>query len=237
MEFSNVSLGDPPDGPPLAPHGLDLGEGVAVAVRVPAPDALPPIAAWPIDPAERAGAAKWGARRQNTWIAGRVALRAAAARLGVAWGPILSDDRRAPALPAGVSGSLTHTSDWAVAWLAPADGRTRGLDLEDPTRPVLKLAPSLLTADEQAALAALPADAQNGELIRRFALKEAIYKAIDPKYRRYVDFLEVEVWPAGDGAATVRWRLEKGEAPPAAITLCARRWGSAGWLCTAVASW
>ncbi|MCB9550360.1 MAG: 4'-phosphopantetheinyl transferase superfamily protein [Myxococcales bacterium] len=237
MKNPNVSLADPPALPPLAPHALDLGEGAAVAVRVPAPDALPPIEDWPIDPAERAAAAKWGARRQNTWIAGRVALRAAAARLGFACGPILPDDRRAPILPAGLCGSLTHTSEWAVAWLAPADGRTRGIDLEDPARPVLPLTPTLLTAAEQAALAALPAEAQNGELIRRFALKEAIYKAIDPKYRRYVDFLEVEVWPGADETAAVVWRLAKDEAPPAAITLRALRWGSAGWLCTAVAEW
>lgn len=231
----------PTAAPPLTVHRFALDGAEAVAVRVPAPDALPPIEAWPIEPAERAHAARFGPRRQNTWVAGRLALRAACRGLGFEPGPILPDDRRAPTLPAGLSGSLTHTADWAVAWLAPADGRTRGVDLEDPDRAVLHLQGALLTPPEATALAARPEAAQNADLIRRFALKEAIYKAIDPRYRRYVDFREVSVWPdapdAEAGAARVEWHLTGGEAPPRALELRWHRWGAAGWLCTALADW
>ena len=232
-----MALPTPPDVPPLVPRPLDLGEGVAVCVRVPPHDALPPVEAWPIAPAERAQAAGWGTRRQNTWIAGRLALREAAKALGVTCGPIVPNDRRAPTLPASVSGSLTHTTDWAVAWMAPADGRTRGIDLEDPARGGMHLAPMLLTDAERVELDALPAGEQQSALIRRFALKEAVYKAIDPKYRRYVDFKEVETRPADDGTAAVTWMLAEGEAPPRVMTLRWARWGDAGWLCTAVADW
>lgn len=243
MVFPRSIAEGPPEVAPLVPVAVGLGGGygsVAVAVRVPAPDALPPVEQWPIDAVEREHARAFGPRRQNTWIAGRVALRAAGEALGVRLGPVLPDARRAPALPTSLSGSLTHTSEWAVAWLAPADGRTRGVDLEDAARSVVKLAPTILTTEEQAAVFALPATVQNAEIVRRFALKEAIYKAIDPRYRRYVDFLEVEVWPdegEGEGSAKVVWRLAQGEVPPQEMVLRWRRWGTAGWLCTAVASW
>lgn len=231
----------PADALPLTAHRFELDGGRAVAVPVPAPDALPPIAEWPIGPVERAHAAKFGPRRQNTWLAGRVALRAACRDLGVEPGPILPDDRRAPALPPTVSASLTHTDRWAVAWAAPADGRTRGIDLEDPTRGGLHLQHMLLTDPETAELAARPAARQKAELIRRFALKEAVYKAIDPRYRRYVDFKEVAIWPEpvdGEaGRARIEWMLAEGEPPPKSMTLRWRRWGDAGWLCTAEADW
>ena len=49
-------------------------------------------------------------------------------------------------------------------------------------------------------------------MLRAFALKEAVYKAIDPFLRRHVGFLEVAVWPAADGHAVVEaapaWGLE-----------------------------
>lgn len=235
-------LADPPSAAPaLTIHRFALDGGQAVAVPVPAPDAIPPIEAWPIDPVERRHAAKFGARRQNTWIAGRLALREACRAVGVEPGPILPDDRRAPRLPATVSASLTHTDRWALAWAAPADGRTRGIDLEDPTRGGLHLQDMLLTAPEAAALAARPAERQKSELIRRFALKEAVYKAIDPRYRRYVDFKEVALWPdppgAEAGTARIDWILAEGEAPPAEMILRWRLWGDAGWLCTAEARW
>ncbi len=233
---------DPPaTAAPLTVHHFDLDGGRAVVVPVPAPDAIPAVADWPIDPAERAHAAKFGPRRQNTWIAGRMALREACRAVGIEPGPILPDDRRAPTLPASVSASLTHTDRWAVAWAAPADGRTRGIDLEDPTRGGLHLQRMLLTEPEAVDLASRPAARQQAELIRRFALKEAVYKAIDPRYRRYVDFKEVAIWPdpadADAGTARIEWMLAEGEAPPKGMILRWRLWGDAGWLCTAEAAW
>jgi 4'-phosphopantetheinyl transferase EntD len=49
-------------------------------------------------------------------------------------------------------------------------------------------------------------------VILAFALKEAIYKAIDPHLRRYVGFQEVAVWPDAHGGARVEpladWGLD-----------------------------
>jgi 4'-phosphopantetheinyl transferase EntD len=163
MVFPRLIAEGPPEMAPLVPVAVELGEGTAVAVRVPPHDALPPVEQWPIDAAEREHARGFGPRRQNTWIAGRMALRAAGERLGVAWGPILPDARRAPALPSSVSGSLTHTSEWAVAWLAPADGRTRGVDLEDAARSVVKLAATILTAGAGGGFCAAGRGAERGD--------------------------------------------------------------------------
>lgn len=235
-----TELAPPPDPAPLSIHRFALDGARAVAVPVPSPAAIPPVEEWPIHPAERAHAARFGPRRQNTWIAGRLALREACRAVGIDPGPILPDDRRAPGLPPEVSASLTHTDRWAVAWAASADGITRGIDLEDPRRGGLHLQDMLLTDPEKAALAQRPVASQRSDLIRRFALKEAIYKAIDPRYRRYVDFKEVAVWPdpidGMAGAARVDCMFAEGETPPA-LHLRWRRWGEAGWLCTAEARW
>lgn len=233
---------------PLSRHRLTPTDGPADgllwAVRVPTTAELPPPDRWPVHPDEVEQGRGYGVRRQITWVAGRLAIRAALGELlGVepaTLGPVGTDDRRAPRWPAGVSGSLTHTDRWAIAWVARGDGLTRGIDLEDPRRGGMHLADMLLLEPEKAATVALPESAQTSDLIRRFALKEAIYKAIDPRYRRYVDFKEVAVWPdaAGDmGGARVEWSLAQGERPPAEMGLSWQRWGDAGWLCGARARW
>ncbi|MEZ4402251.1 MAG: 4'-phosphopantetheinyl transferase superfamily protein [Kofleriaceae bacterium] len=182
---------------------LDLPHGRAVAVAIgeagdvdDAGDASPA--------AERAAAARYGDRRAREYLAGRRALRAALADLGV--GPIdaiAADDRGAPRLPPTVVGSISHKGSLAIAVAAPAEGWTLGIDLEARAPRRVDISRRVLTPAEAAAVAHLDADGRARAVLRTFSIKEAVYKAIDPYLRRYVGFLEVEVHQRDGGVVVV----------------------------------
>lgn len=143
--------------------------------------------------AERDHARTLGDIRRRELIAGRTALHLALEDFSHA---ILPDDRGAPILPAGLSGSVSHKGAFAAAIVAPADGGFVGIDLERAAPPRSDIARRILTAREQAALP------DRGRAVTlRFAIKEAIYKAIDPVVRRYVGFTEVELDLLADSCA------------------------------------
>lgn len=154
-------------------------------------------------PEERALGAAMGEVRRAELYAGRTALRAALVEdlpeaLAI---PILSDDRGAPILPAGWVGSISHKHGRAAALVAADRGARIGVDLEAAVAPRQDIGRRILTPRERAQLA----DERGVTL--RFAIKEAIYKAIDPFERRYVGFLEVELDVAADGGCVVTTEL------------------------------
>jgi 4'-phosphopantetheinyl transferase EntD len=51
------------------------------------------------------------------------------------------------------------------------------------------------------------------DTIVRFALKEAVYKALAPGLGRYIGFEEAAAWPAPDGVDRVELHLSGGEGP------------------------
>jgi enterobactin synthetase component D len=107
--------------------------------------------------------------------------------------PILSDDRGAPILPEGWRGSISHKGLIAAALVAPAGAGHIGIDLERAVSPRGDIGRRILTPREQAALP------DRGRAVTlRFAIKEAIYKALDPHLRRYIGFTEVELDIAND---------------------------------------
>ncbi len=178
------------------------GRVVAVAVEELADAALDEL-----HPDERARALVLAPMRGREWVAGRRALRRALA--SVATDPALSapallaDDRGAPVVPRGAVGSVSHKRALAVALAALDAGWTIGVDLEvlGPRR--IDVSRRVLTAAELAALADVSGPGRDRAVILAFALKEAIYKAVDPHLKRYVGFQEVAVWPAADGSAGV----------------------------------
>lgn len=145
--------------------------------------------------------------RRRSWIAGRLAMRAALERMGVRPHAIMPDPRGAPCLPGGVVGSISHKSTLAVAMAAADTGWTLGVDLEKRAPSAYDIARRVLTEEEHAEVAGLTRAEQGLAVMLRFSLKEAVYKAIDPWVKRYVGFREVSVaFPAGD-LALVRHAL------------------------------
>jgi 4'-phosphopantetheinyl transferase EntD len=135
---------------------------------------------------ERARAGELSPVRRREFITGRTALHALIGDAAIAVG-----DRGGP-LAAGWTCSISHKGARAVALAAPAGDGFVGVDLEHVRPPRVDIAARILTPREPRATGAA--------LLRVFAIKEAIYKAIDPIVRRYVKFTEVEL--DADGGVT-----------------------------------
>ncbi|MCC7110181.1 MAG: 4'-phosphopantetheinyl transferase superfamily protein [Deltaproteobacteria bacterium] len=157
-----------------------------------------------VHPDEAALARSFGERRQRTFAMGRIVARQALSALGTELpAPILKDDRGAPRVPAPLSLSLSHKDEVAAALLS-LEGRAHvGVDLEplSERERARDIAAHVLTEGELAEFAGLDEDTRRREVLVRFALKEALYKALDPWVRRYVGFLEVEARVLGEGDA------------------------------------
>ena len=196
-----------------------------------------------------------------SFIAGRRALRSAleAAVPALAHAPLLRMPRGGPRLPEGAMGSISHKRTHAIALAAPAASadaletakhgvirRHVGIDLEQRPSPdgahidrSQALARRILTARELEALRALTGVAHLDATLLRFALKEAVYKAIDPHVQRYVRFTEVEldVEAASESHATwgiARVALLLPERPP--LTVHAAWQLDDGWIVAAAMS-
>lgn len=208
-----------------------------VIVLLPTPDE-PARELGRLHPAERALATSLPPVRQREWIGGRLALRHALREQALDRDePLLRDDRGAPQLPAGALGSITHKGAWVAALAAPHQpGWALGIDLEAARPPRVDLSARVLTDRELGALAGLAGDERGRAVTLRFSIKEAIYKAIDPRVRRYVGFREVEVdvHPGGLAVARIVDDRLRGELGPVALEL---EWTEleGHWLCTAVA--
>jgi len=135
---------------------------------------------------------------RRDFVAGRTALHLA---LDDFAHPIAASVRGAPAMPTGFTGSISHKTGTAIAIVAPADTGWVGIDLERAAPSKVDIGRRILTPAERAAL---PADPRAVTL--RFAIKEAIYKAVDPIVERYVGFTEVEL-DVGEGYCTVSSKL------------------------------
>jgi len=200
----------------LRTERLVLAHGACVIVELDDADAaLGGLAA-----AEQQRAAELGPVRRRDFIAGRTALRLALGADRAIDAAILADDRGAPVLPPGWVGSLSHKGGLAAALVAPAGAGHVGIDLERAAPPRADIARRILTEREQAAL-----PDRGASVTLRFAIKEAIYKAIDPYVRRYVGFTEVELALDGDAVAVTT-------ALPFAIEASWREHGG-HWLATA----
>jgi 4'-phosphopantetheinyl transferase EntD len=163
---------------------------------------------------ERRFAEQLAEARRETWIAGRVALRAALEELGIETGPILATDRGAPRMPEDVLGSISHKKELAVGLAARRGGSAElGVDLEKDVPLRIDIARRVLTERETREVERLSPEARQSEVLLRLSCKESIYKAVDPFVRRYVGFQEATVMPRPDGSAAVALNLIQDEGP------------------------
>ena len=138
---------------------------------------------------ERATIASPVIQRQRASGAARMVARSLLAPFGHGGAPIIKDVSGAPIWPGGIVGSLAHDDRVAVA----AVGQTStisavGIDVE----PADVLPPDMLalvvTPDERKSLAG---DPLRGRML--FAVKEAVYKAVFPLDRRFLEFQHINV--------------------------------------------
>lgn len=192
-----------------------LPHGRAVAVTLPRPnDEVAETVLARLHPEECCVARDQPPRRRTTWVGGRLALREALDGLNVTAGPILATDRGAPLLPPGIVGSVTHKAGaLAIAMVDYESGWHLGVDMEllHPARP--GIARKVLTTAEQLRVTRLTPEEQWHAVLVHFSMKEAIYKALDPFVRRYVDFDEVSLQLDTNGRAAATLHLTRGEGP------------------------
>ncbi|NOI11650.1 4'-phosphopantetheinyl transferase superfamily protein [Vibrio alginolyticus] len=132
-------------------------------------------------------------KRRAEFLAGRCCAKAGLSKLGYGRAVLLAGKHREPLWPNGVVGSISHTSDIALAVLArKTDIRLLGVDIESLVIPL---------ADE---LCEIVVNDREWELLRNccpdevalvigFSAKEAYFKALFPKVQRYFDFLDVVI--------------------------------------------
>ncbi len=200
---------------PIVPYTsafiVALPHGIAAGVHLPpGPDPVPKEVLARLHPDEREHAATLGGFRQVQFVGGRLALGELFPELGLRRSGVLTNVHGAPDLPAGVTGSVTHKNDLAIAMLARGSPGL-GIDLEETDRDRPGVASRVLRPEELAAVEALPADRRWRDTAIRFSIKESIYKALHPFLVRYIGFGEVAVWPSPDGIDRVEAFLAPGE--------------------------
>ena len=191
-----------------------LPHGILAAIHLPsASDELPANILHRLHKDERAFAETLSSRRRIEWAGGRLAARVAASALGTEIGALLTDDHGAPKAPKGLSISISHKADLALALVAKRKNGALGLDFEHLDRDRAHIAPKILRPDELVAVDALHEDRRWNGVLLRFAMKEAIYKALAPRHRRYIAFDEAEVSDFKDGEAKIQLFLAQGPSP------------------------
>jgi enterobactin synthetase component D len=199
----------------LSPHSpyapafrVDTAHGVIAGVHLPAaPDVIPEYVLAALHPDERAHATTCRAFRQVQFVGGRLAMGSLLRDRMRSDVPVLPDQHGAPVLPSGLTGSISHKRDLAVA-IVTSGRHGLGIDIEETHKPGLDIASHVLCDDEQQSLAGLDAQQRWAELITRFSIKEALYKALHRFVLRFIDFREVAVWPDGEGSARIDLRFD-----------------------------
>lgn len=129
-------------------------------------------------------------RRKAQFATGRAAARQALAHFGVDAVAIDIGEQREPLWPGRFVGAISHTNEWAIAWVAPSSSQAGlGVDIEAAQRLPEQTWPMIFTEQEAQGISATG----QADILATagFSVKESIYKAIFPTVQRFVDFKEV----------------------------------------------
>lgn len=144
--------------------------------------------------------------RLAEFTAGRTAARMAMAALGLPPAALPAGPDRAPLWPAGITGSISHSGDHALAAVARTDTlRAIGIDIEGDAPLDPALLPEIAAADEVRAIA--PQD-----MVRLFSAKEAAFKAQSARGGGMIGFHDMLVTLTAAGFAAVL-RVPSGDLP------------------------
>lgn len=181
---------------PYTPVPLFVHQHGLVAGARYSPDPMPTSVLATLHEAEREAVASAGSAGAAAFAAGRIALRAALLalpRAPEAIGAIGRTERGAPIPPAGYVASVTHKDGIALALAAVDRGQCVGVDLETLTPKRKHLALRVLRDEELHDVEAVAPELRWREIMTRFSIKEAVYKAVDAYLSHTLDFKEVSV--------------------------------------------
>lgn len=141
---------------------------------------------------------KKGSRvRQQEFVGGRYCALKAAEKLGLKIDSLPLALSREPLWPGNVIGSISHTQDLAIGCVSLDDNvRSLGIDAEEiiSREKLFNIIPLIASKDEKAILRQACDESQYelGFTIL-FSAKEALFKALFPICRSFIDFLEVRL--------------------------------------------
>lgn len=160
----------------------------------------------PLHPQEEILVAKAGPKRRRDFALGRACARAALAALGQEDVVVGRSENGAPLWPAGVLGSITHTSGYAAALVAGAQhAGGLGIDAERVGGVTQDLWPRLFDAAECDYLSDVGAGQQQVFATLFFSAKEAVYKASGTQSG--LAFRAIHITPE-EGGFTAAWSGE-----------------------------
>ncbi|MEC9376162.1 MAG: 4'-phosphopantetheinyl transferase superfamily protein [Pseudomonadota bacterium] len=126
-------------------------------------------------------------KRKNDFIHGRYCARKALMKLGKDAEAIYVGKNREPIWPEGVTGSISHSEEIALAVVAHKYNiDSIGIDIESSVPLEADLAKMILRSDEKEW-----SDPTESKIL--FSIKESIYKCIFPQLGFFVDFQEMKV--------------------------------------------
>ncbi len=162
-----------------------------------------------LHPAEAALTTGFVRKRLGEFSGGRLCARYALRAVGVA-APVLMATDRSPQWPPSVVGSISHTSDYCCAVVAPASTFAAiGVDAEIVGRVSADLDSLVFTSAERALLAGLTARERSRASTVIFSAKEAFYKCQYPLTQRWLDFQDVSVHIVTTDMATGRFTVAR----------------------------
>jgi enterobactin synthetase component D len=180
--------------------------GILFGVDLPKDTVIPDRTWKQMHPTEQQFARTLHGKRKISYVGGRIAARLALQSIHKDHHAVERDPRGAPIINSNHSPltiSISHKADFAVALLNRQRHVTVGVDVEHLLPNRSSIADKVLTESEMAKLHSLPTDRQWGYLLIIFSFKEAIYKALAPKWKRYIGFDEAIVEPSTDLTAKV----------------------------------
>jgi 4'-phosphopantetheinyl transferase EntD len=131
--------------------------------------------------------------RQQEFIAGRYCAFKASKEVGYDLSQLPAAPTREPVWPEGILGSITHSKQMAISCVSVSDEISSiGIDAEELMKIGLAQEIERVIATEEELLMIAGADYQMGITIL-FSAKEALYKALFPLARTFIDFKEVKL--------------------------------------------
>lgn len=149
--------------------------------------------------------------RKTEFIAGRLLANRGLKEVGIDHYHVSQNADRSPCWPPGISGSISHKDQFAVAAVAP-DMDFLGLDLESVlTEQRAKKLERRIINDAEKEVIAFSGLAYGNGFTRVFSAKESLYKAIYPYVKRYLPFSICEVTGIHSSGLTLRLNKEISE--------------------------
>ncbi len=171
-----------------------LPDSVLVAEMAPA-DADPAS----LPPSERSLIERAVEHRRREFAAGRSLARRLLHEAGAYTDALLTDPDRVPTWPSTVVGSITHCRSLCAVAVAPRTiSAGIGIDVEPARALNADLNAQILRQAEYARIDSLPPALRPLGGLLVFSIKEAVYKAIYPERRQFLDFQQVEIVFAGE---------------------------------------